>query len=168
MGGLLTSLYYAINRKLKNRLRAVGERNFKPRKAGRKYNSPRWSCVSSVTLGISEKGIGVRRSGAEEADSSRAPSIPRKLLALIQIKSAPVPARSVASLRSSPLSVGLRSGANAPALRARILGGEPTGGFVAARLHHRLLSFAPIGASNSARWRSQIIPPLQLPIYRAF
>ena len=113
---------------------SVSERNSKPRNAGRKCNSPRWSCVSSVTLGISEKGIGVRRSGAEEADSSRAPSIPRKLLALIQIKSAPVPARSVASLpasrlaahayyavarRSSPLSVGLRCVANAPSLRAR-------------------------------------------------
>ena len=43
-------------------------------------------------------------------------------------------------------SVGLHSVAIAPSLRARILGGEPTGGFVAARLHHRLLSFAPIGA----------------------
>ena len=66
-----------------------------------------------------KKGIGVRRSGAGEADSSRAPFIPRKLLAHIQIKSTPVPARSVASLRSSPLSVGLRCVADAPSLRAQ-------------------------------------------------
>ena len=75
----------------------------KPREAGRKHNSPEWSRASGVTLGINEKNIGVRRSGAEEADSSRAPSIPRKLLAHIQIKSAPVPARSVASLPASRL-----------------------------------------------------------------
>ena len=130
------------------------ERNSKPRNAGRKCNSPRWSCVSSVTLGISEKGIGVRRSGAEEADSSRAPSIPRKLLAHIQIKSAPVPARSVASLRSSPLSVGLRCVANAPSLRARFHFFYHTQGCAATRLALGYCTFAPrCGALNSARLR---------------
>ena len=63
---------------------------------------------SGAALGMEKKANGVRRSEAEEADSRIAPSIVRKSLALTQIKRAPVPARSVASLRSSPLSVGLR------------------------------------------------------------
>ena len=136
------------------------ERNSEPREAGRKCNSPRWSCVSSVTLGINEKkGIGVRRSGAEEADSSRASFILRKLLANIQIKRAPVTARSVASLRSSPLSVGLRCVADAPSLRAQFhfftipkaapLRGLPWAIVLSPRYH---------GAPNSARLRLAIPP----------
>ena len=34
---------------------SVSERNSEPRHAGRKCNSPRWSCVSSVTLGSVKK-----------------------------------------------------------------------------------------------------------------
>ncbi len=74
---------------------------------------------SGAALGMEKKVKGVRRSEAEEADSRFAPSIVRKSLALTQIKRAPVPARSVASLRSSPLSVGLRCVAGAPSLRAQ-------------------------------------------------
>ena len=74
---------------------------------------------SGAALGMEKKVNGVRRSEAEEADSRIAPSIVCKSLALTQIKRAPVPARSVASLRSSPLSVGLRCVADAPSLRAQ-------------------------------------------------
>ena len=113
-----------------------------------------------------KKGIGVRRSGAEEADSSRAPSIPRKLLAHIQIKSAPVPARSVASLRSSPLSVGLRCVADAPSLRAQfhfftIPKAAPLRGLPWAII----LSPRFAGLKIPLAYGSQT--PLQLPIYRA-
>ena len=116
-------VFCAINRKLKGGdggfFASVSEPNSEPRTAGRKYNSPR-QAAQRRSLGYGEKkGNGVRRSGAEEADSRIAPSIVRKSLALIQIKRAPVPARSVASLRSSPLSVGLRSVAGAPSLRAQ-------------------------------------------------
>ncbi len=52
----------------------------------------------------------------------------------------------------------------APSLRAQFPFLCCTGGCAATPLHHRLFSFAPVGASNSARWRSQT--PFQLPIYR--
>ena len=98
---------------------------------------------SGAALGMEKKANGARRSGAEEADSRIAPSIVRKSLALTQIKRAPVPARSVASLRSSPLSVGLRCVACAPSLRAQFHFFTLPKVTLLTQLHLGLLHFRP-------------------------
>ena len=121
---------------------------------------------SGAALGMEKKANGARRSEAEEADSSRAPSIPRKSLALIQIKRAPVPARSVASLpasrlaalacyavarRSSPLSVGLRCVADAPSLRAQFHFFTLPKVTLLTQLHLGLLHFRPAWRGSEFR-----------------